>query len=234
MYASGSTWVFNASRKIAAALFPGLPLVAPFITLNAELPDLEKRGSLTIVKSHETDDAAALALSRHAHAIWLSVRDPRDCVTSLMLYQEYDFDLALATVAHTARFCARFAVHPRAELLRYEDGFIDDPATLDRFAAGFGATLAAPDRARIFAETRRVSIEALIERLEDSPTAVEPEPGHFVDLASQWHNHHAHRTGEIGRWRHMLTAGQVTTVEQRLADWMARFGYRPAAAGPNT
>ena len=42
---------------------------------------------------------------------------------------------------------------------------------------------------------------------------------------SQWHRHHAGRSGEIGRWRRRLTAPQVVAIEQHLQDWMAAYGY---------
>jgi len=222
---SGSTWVFNAVRKVALALAPDRPVLGPYIVRHAELPSLDDMTRLVIVKSHETDEAAAAELSEYAQAVWISIRDPRDCVASLMQYHGLAFDTALRDVEQDARFCDRFTTHPRARVLRYEAGFVDEPATLDRIAAGFGGVLAAPDRARIFAETRRPAIEAFIEQLDQLPTAVRPSPGNLVDTVTQWHNHHANRTGEIGRWRHMLTQPQAAAIELRLGDWMNAFGY---------
>ncbi len=222
---SGSTWVFNAVRKIALALAPDRPVVGPYIVRHAELPVLDDTAHLVIVKTHITDEAAATELSEHAQAIWISIRDPRDCVASLVQYHDLAFDTALRDVEQDARFCARFTTHPRARVLRYEAGFADDPTTLDRVAAGFGGVLAAADRARIFAETRRPAIEAFIGQLDKLPTAVRPDPNDLVDTVTQWHNHHANRTGEIGRWRRMLTPPQAAAIELRLGDCMNSLGY---------
>jgi hypothetical protein len=49
---------------------------------------------------------------------------------------------------------------------------------------------------------------------------------------THWHTHHAGRTGEIGRWRQMLTEEQVLEVERLLGDWMDRFCYSRYAARP--
>jgi hypothetical protein len=164
MYASGSTWVFNATMKIAAAIVPQVPVRGLFITTHAELGSLDDNGELAIIKSHDT-------------------------------------------------------------------GFIDDIATLDSIAASFGGGLTVSDRARIFAEMRRPAIETLIARLDSSATTQRHDAsGDVVDTATQWHKHHAHRTGEVGRWRHMLTPQQAAAVEQQMQDWMAAFGYRADVA----
>jgi hypothetical protein len=231
MYASGSTWVFNATMKVAATVVPQTPVFGCFVTRNEELDFLADRSRLPIVKSHDTDEAAAVTLAQRADAVLISIRDPRDCVTSLMLYQHYGFANALASIERTARFCARFVSHPGAMLLRYESGFIDDPMTLDLIAASLRGRLAVDDRARIFAETRRPAIEAHIARLEVLPTTLRDQrSGDMVDTATQWHTHHADRTGEVGRWRHTLTLQQVAAIEQRMQDWMAAFGYRADVA----
>ena len=62
------------------------------------------------------------------------------------------------------------------------------------------------------------------------PPCTATTSGDVLDLTTQWHRHHANRTGEIGRWRHELTLPQVAGVEQRLQDWMAACGYRAEVA----
>jgi hypothetical protein len=249
-HGSGSTWVFNAVRKVALAQAPGRTLREVYVVSHADLgradlgraglghadvghaglvglddPAVAENAPLLIVKSHATDEAAAAELSQHARVIWLSIRDPRDCVASLMQYHAVAFDAALSHVESDVRFCGRFTTHPRARVLRYEAGFIDAPATLDHIAAGFGGVLDPDDRARIFAETRRPAIEAFIAQLDQLPTAVRPSPGNLVDTVTQWHNHHANRTGEVGRWRHSLTQPQAAAVELRLGNCMNSLGY---------
>ena len=226
MYASGSTWVFNAAMKVAASVVPAKPVVGHYVAArDQQLDFLDDPASLPVVKSHDTDEAAAIKLAQRADAVLLSIRDPRDCITSLMLHQRASFPAALDVVEHTARYCARFASHPKANVLRYEARFFDDTATLDRIAACLGSGLAAADRARIFAEMGRPAIEAFIARLEDLPTTLRHVSGDVFDTVSQWHRHHAGRSGEIGRWRRRLTAPQVVAIEQHLQDWMAAYGY---------
>lgn len=227
LYASGSTWLFNAGKKIAAASGLGAGLVSCFVTNKPEL--VFPAGTVTaIVKTHETDRAAADTLAAQSEAIWLSIRDPRDCIASLMMYQDCTFDEALEMTEDAARFCLLIQHHPRTTLFQYEDNFFDDPATLDAIASSFRSNLKAADKARIYAETRRSAVEAYIKTFPHVPTVVsQPEAGHFVDLDTQWHTHHVGRDGEVGRWRRLLTAGQAGVVNERLADAMIGFGYRP-------
>src|ERR1700722_531188 len=231
MYASGSTWVFNVAMHIGAVLAPEKPPNGRYITDASEL-DLDRSAvDDVIVKTHNVDNASAQTLRRLAASLLISIRDPRDCVSSLLLYQRYPFELALQAVEGSARCCALFAAGPRTLLLRYEDGFTDQPATLDRIAATLGGHLREADRTEIFAANSRTSVEGRIATLHTLPTAIHDTcSGDIVDPATQWHRHHANRSGEVGRWRHLLTLAEVAMVEHRLGDWMRWFGYPPEVA----
>jgi hypothetical protein len=56
-------------------------------------------------------------------------------------------------------------------------------------------------------------------------TLRDPRSGDMLDPETQWHRHHAGRAGEVGGWRRILSPAQATTVERRMADWMAASGY---------
>jgi hypothetical protein len=242
MYSSGSTWTYNVTRQIAASVTSVKPVLLHFVSRAADVALFERLantapqpGGAHIVKSHEIDDEDAVtALSLRADAIIVTIRDPRDAVTSLMLYQDFVFDRSLSLVEKSARLCARFTGDPRSLLLRYEEGFADDVTTLDRIAASFHRSLVASDRTRIFASSRRAAVEALIAGLPQQPTSLinVARPDRVLDPVSQWHTHHAGRSGEIGRWRHMLTEAQALEVDRRLGDWMDRFSYHREKVQP--
>ena len=225
MFASASTWVVNTIRSVGEATTPGASYRVFFLETADQLPPGWAGSERLLIKTHHTDDIAADLLARAASRIWISIRDPRDCVASLMTYMHLDFDNSLASVERSALACARPAGSPKATLLRYEDKFADNLATLDLFAAGFGAVLTPDDRQTLFQATRREAIEAMIESFGADETLDDGTPGHRVHPATQWHTHHLNRTGEIERWRRTLTAAQVAEVEFRLGAWMRRFGY---------
>ena len=94
LYASGSTWLFNAGKKVAAAvgLLPGL--ASAYVVYQAEL-QFPAGTCNAIIKTHDTDGAAARTLARESQAIWLSLRDPKDCVASMITYHGCSFDEAM-------------------------------------------------------------------------------------------------------------------------------------------
>lgn len=231
MYASGSTWVFNVAVRIGAALTPGMPPVGRYIASFKELDTDPSVINHSVIKTHDIDDASAEQVGRLASSLLISIRDPRDCVTSLMLYQGYPLAQAVGATDASARLCARFATDPRTLLLRYEDRFIGEPTTLDRIAATFGGGLSDADRTRILSEHSRSAVEARIAALASLPAAIhDARTGDIVDPATQWHRHHANRSGEVGRWRHLLTLADAVIVEQRLGNWMHQFGYTAEVA----
>ncbi len=143
-----------------------------------------------------------------------------------MIYQQCTFEEALEMMRDAAPFCLAAIDDPRTLLFKFEDRFFDTPATLDRIAGSFGKSLASVDSQRIFSGLARSSVEAFIEGFADIPTVVtQPEPGHLVDLDTQWHTHHVGRDGEIGRWRRILSDTQQATIHSELAALMHRFGY---------
>jgi hypothetical protein len=230
IYGSASTWVFNVALKIAERTEGPRPL-GLYATQAAELDGLAP-GFLPVVKTHDVDTAGTVRLGALASAILLSVRDPRDAVGSLMLYMRNPFATALQRVEASARYVARWRSDPRVLLLRYEDGFADRPATVAALAGRMGRVLAPADAAAIFAATTRAAVDAHIAGMGTLASALrDAASGDVVDTATQWHTHHAGRTGEVGRWRRLLAPPQVQAIEARLGDWMDAFGYSRSAPG---
>jgi hypothetical protein len=225
MYSSGSTWVFNALLSVADAVFPGESHVGIYAESLDHLPFGWEETDRLIVKSHHPDETAIARLAQRADRLWISIRDPRDCVASAMTYMFPDFHSALDAVTRSAEHCARYILDSRCMLMKYEDGFIDNPTTLNRFAAGCSRSLLPEDRDRLFQQMRRTAIESMIQKFEQNETVDDGFAGHRVHLKTQWHTHHLNRTGEVGRWRHTLSAVEIVEVHRRLGPWMERFGY---------
>lgn len=233
MYASGSTWLFNVMLKLAEALAPETPRVSRFVASEGDVGDLAPAGRALFVKSHETDAPAEERLARAADMIIVSIRDPLDVVASGLEYQHCDFTKALDLAEKSARQCSRHVGDPRATLLRYEAGFVDDAATVDALAVRLGGVLPLHQRNSIFASTRRRAVERFIADLPRQPGVLIHRPtGDMLDPVTHWHTHHAGRTGEVGRWKRLLNAGQVREVEDRLGDWMAAYHYPLGRAAP--
>lgn len=228
MYGSASTWTFNVVQKIAGSLAPTKPVTPLFVAHT--LPDRDENSGTLVVKTHGTDVARELA--RRAEAIIITIRDPRDAIASLMRYNKTPFDLALRVTDASAATCARFMSHRRSVLLRFEDRFFDDPATVERIAAMFPGVLPLSESRRIFDELRRAAVDAFIANLEALPTtesSLDDLTGQWdtYDEVTGWHKHHAGRDAEVGRWRRELSDRQVLTIESHMQPLMERLGYLP-------
>ena len=226
MYSSASTWLFNVVVMLSTALFADRWVRSRYIVVARDLPGELAPDELFVIKTHHTDDQAATELGRRVAAIIVTLRDPRDAVASLLTYHGMGFDEAMDKVAQSARECARFSADRRTLLLRYEDRFFDDPATLDAIAARIAGPVPREQREEIFAATSRPAVEAFISGMDALPTIVRHTAiNDAVEMETQWHRHHAHRSGEVGRWRRELTAAQVERIETELRPWMIRFAY---------
>jgi hypothetical protein len=228
MYSSASTWAFNLVQKLAGAVMPDHPVTAGFV--DSFLKDFDESGGILVAKTH----AAAIAdeLARRASAIVITVRDPRDAVASQMVYSKTPFDRAVRITEESAIMCARFMTDARAIVLRFEDRFFDDPATVERVATIFDGALSDFDRQRTFAETRRDKIEEFIAGMHHTPTFREgfdtaDGQQYMYDEVTCWHKHHAGRKGETGLWRRELSVQQVSIIEERMERLMLELGYRP-------
>jgi hypothetical protein len=225
MYASGSTWLYNTTRDVAGQLYPEAWVNGAYAEGMEALTRLPP--GLNVVKTHHLPRPAGQFLHARADRILLSLRDPRDAVTSLMQHMGQSFLQALHWAEESALFCARHAGDARATLFIYETGFTEAPGTLDLLAAALGGTLPAAARAALFTSTRREAIEAKIATLEALPTSWRnPANGDLVDTDTQWHRHHAGRSGEVGRWRRLMPPEGVAVIERRLGGFMREFGYR--------
>jgi hypothetical protein len=225
MYASASTWLFNATRQVAQAALPGTRVFGTYADTVSVLEALDP-SALNIVKTHDLERAATQFAATHATHIIISVRDPRDGVTSLMQHMRHSFPQALEKIENSARFCAHFASDPRATTFLYETNFSGDPNTFQRLAAIFNETLAPDTISTLHTANTRTAIDEKIAALEHLPTAhKDPRSGDIVDTDTHWHRHHGNRTGEVGRYRRLLPPAAVDIIEARMGGFMGQFGY---------
>jgi hypothetical protein len=231
MYASGSTWLFNAARATAQTLYPAARVNGLYAETKRALRLAP--GAINVVKTHELPEDAAQHLTAQAERILLSLRDPRDAVTSLVQHMGEPFPRALARVEASARFATRLAAGPRTRLFIYESGFTEREDTFATLAAALGGTLTPVQSGSLFAATRRSKIEEKISMATEQPTAWRDRAtGDVVDPDTQWHRHHAGRSGESGRWRSFLSLQQVAEIEQHLSGFMQDFGYPRESPAP--
>jgi hypothetical protein len=222
MYGSASTWLFNVVRLLHTCLGTAEPRVH-FFGDAGDFGGFDRPEIVDLVKSHEiADEATILELAKRARKIFITVRDPRDAVTSLLLARSHSFARALHYVEQSAKLCAAMRADRRALLLRYETGFFAAPPTVALIAAHLDMAVAAADAEAIFAANSRAAVEKHIASMAGRPGVLRDEvSGDLLDPQTQWHTHHAGRRGETGRWREVLTPEQIREIESRIPLFMS-------------
>jgi hypothetical protein len=213
MYASASTWMLNAVREIQIASGVG-DVAVHFVREKINVELLDRKNTVNIVKSHEvTRETVLLALAGRADAILMTVRDPRDAIASLMEYQKTEFTKAMNLVKQSGSLCAEFLTDRRTTCFAYETHFFDRSETLLRLARILGCAISDDAATACFDRLTRPAVEKLIEQLPNRKGVLYDRlSGDFLDPQTQWHTHHAGRSGEIGRWRRKLSQAEAQQV----------------------
>ena len=212
LHGSASTWVFNVVRELMIASFGENRISAVYTEELGELPSLSQAGQYVLVKSHS--GAADLAwLQAVESEIVLSVRDPRDAAISMS--QRFNAQLERAA-RWLARDCRRMMeLGDRYPLLRYEDRFFEDRATVAQLAASLGLEISPAVIETIFATYATAAMRSRATELADRGTA--------FDQVTQIHRGHIGDT-RSGKWRDLPEPVRIK-LTQWFDPFLKRFGY---------
>lgn len=228
MLSSGSTWLFNVVAESLRRAAKGQRVAAFFANVPASFPAEAADANWLLVKNHQPE----AELVRHAIAaggtIVATVREPRDAAASLMTRFSVDFDYAERVVAASAAALAQLTRARTHLLLRYEDRFFDDPATVPAVASALGLRIAPAAAQRIFQQFTPRLVTRKIGELGRSG-AFDPalEPADQFDPATHWHPGHVGDRA-VGKFATVLSAAQQVRIAEATRDYCREFGY-PAA-----
>ena len=225
-YGSASTWLYNAVHALMEAEYGPVHqhIHRQFADSPDQLPRAVDPAAPLLLKTHAPTRGLRWLAARGGGRAILSIRDPRDAVASLMARFHFDYALCRDRVEQT---CQALPLLPDAVpclVLRYEDGFSQDPATLARIARFLGLKPSSRLRRRVFDDLTpdavRTRIAAMLEAgaLGPNPTA------HSHDGTSHWHPGHV-GDGLPGKFATVLTAGQAADIARRGAGFAEAFGY---------
>jgi hypothetical protein len=213
MYASASTWAFNVVRQILQAS-EAQSFRAVFTSGTERRIDWSQANGVTVIKSHEINgEERILDIARRSSKLLITLRDPRDCIVSLMQAQNFDFSRALTLVEQSAALCASFAKDRRSRIFRFETSFFKNPANVTEIANHLGYTIEKRVAEAIHHSLTRGEVEKYIDKLPEMQGILRDRiTGDLLDPKTQWHSHHAGRNGEIGKWEMVLSTEQLTAI----------------------
>jgi hypothetical protein len=233
---SASTWLYNAIIQLLKAQTAGRtgrkPRVVAFYAEDpASFPDDAATADYVVVKTH-IPSPAFVALTRFvAGTVFITVREPRDAIASLMQRFHHRYDDALREVAAGSRRMIELGrLNP--VVLRYESRFFDDQATVARVARHLGIRVPSSKLRAIHGSLTRDNVRARIAALARRGVfGRRPDPDCF-DPATHWHPGHV---GDAATGKHagVLSARQARGVLAATRQYCVAFGYgrlrKPAA-----
>lgn len=230
IHGSASTWVFNVVRELMIAAL-GEDKVASFFAEKIDWLDRpEVRGRHVVMKSHAGADAGWSTLVWLARApVLVSVRDPRDAALSM----RERFGVALPEILPAMMADCRLAMRAAQAghlVMRYEDGFFDDPAVPPRIARHLGLGLGEDVCRMVFERYRTEAVRqfaASIAELGTDRRVGSPGERLMLDRVTQIHHVHI-GDGAVGKWRTALSAPEKSSLAAAFEPYLRHFGYDPS------
>jgi len=226
MPGSASTWIFNVCVYLM-----GLPQRKVKVAYTddrlaeclAEIAAHAERVDVLVVKSHKADSTLFDFVSATQAQCMLSVRDPRDCIVSLMERFDFSFEDALTKLTKSCASLVQFRTLG-GPLFRYEDQFFQSAAVISDLHRYLN-----PRSALNIELLQRLYCQESVQKFIDNfdllpPTRVRKEGGDEYDLLKHWHRNHF-GDGLSGKWHTRLSAEQQAQAGQTLATALECFGY---------
>jgi hypothetical protein len=235
---SGSTWLYNAVIQLCESGFrrdskKGRPCrLLPFYADRIEdFPRDADSADLLVIKSHIPSPALAFLASFAGGSTFITVREPRDSIASLMKRFGHEFQVAKQEVARSAARMVELSAAGRPVVLRYEEAFFRKPTTMAYLAAQIGIALAPAILDRIYRSLTVTNVKREIATLAKSGAfGICGHPDSF-DAKTHWHPGHI-GDRRIGKYADILSPEMQRQVLCATLGYCDRFGYPNAVRAP--
>jgi len=226
---SGSTWLYNAviqlMRVSVRASGDRPPVVRNFYAEDvATFPPAVRQTDCLIVKTHIPSPALRFLVRFTRGTVFISVREPRDAIASLMQRFDHEFDTCLEEVSAGAAAVLELRNSGRHLLLRYENRFTQNRTSLTKIASHLGVTVNRDIIEKIRSNLTSENVTRKVEALRRKGAfGRKPNPNSF-DPPTHWHPGHV-GDGRIGKYSEVLSLAQQRAILRRLHEYCRIFGY---------
>jgi hypothetical protein len=225
---SGSTWLYNAVIQLMRASLRASGTRRPVKPFYAEdlaaFPPAVRKTDCLIVKTHIPSPALRFLVRFTGGTVFISVREPRDAIASLMQRFDHGFDTCLEEVSAGAAAVLELADSGRHLLLRYESRFTQNRKSLSRIASYLGMAVDGDVLEKIRLNLTPVNVTRKIETLSRNGVfGRKPDPNRF-DPLTHWHPGHV-GDRRIDKYSEVLSSAQQRAILRRLHEYCRTFGY---------
>lgn len=220
---SGSTWLYNVVLQLLKEKYRSG--VNAFYADNfAMFPPNTERARFLVIKAHEPSQGLVYLTRLTRGQMFLTLREPRDAIVSLMQRFDHKFEGALAETARQSRRIAEIDREEAMIAYRYEDGFFDRFETVEEIANAIGVKVGKAARERIYRALTRDSVRQKIGMLKKTGKFGKNPDANSFDSETQWHPGHV-GDGRIGKFEAVLSPAQQKNVLTATQAYRKCFGY---------
>jgi hypothetical protein len=220
---SGSTWLYNVVLQLLKEKYRRG--VSGFYADNfAMFPPNTESARVLVIKAHEPSKALVYLARLTRGEIFLTLREPRDAIASLMQRFEHKFESALGETARQSQRIAELDDSEEMVTYRYEDGFFDRFETVGEIAETLGIKVSKAAQRRIYHSLTRDTVRRTIGKLGKTGKFGKKPDSNSFDTETQWHPGHV-GDGKIGKFAGVLSAAQQKKVLAATHAYGKRFGY---------
>ena len=218
---SASTWVTNVVTDLL--MVERTTVFRVFADTLADVPKLSGARDIVLKCHHPKPDLRILAATGAAKVI-LSIRDPRDCVASIMQRFGRDARQAIDDVTSSLAYLDDLS-DEGALILRYEDRFFDDPGTVGLISDYLGLCVAEAERRQIGRRYEAGNVMALISTISAMPPSQTHTRSDSIEhIATGFHTGHI-SDRRSNKYRELLTEREIKFCEAVSSQAMVRYGY---------
>jgi hypothetical protein len=217
---SGSTWAFNMVCGILREAAPSLRVASCFAD-DWDAISWRSTRDVLVLKIHDPQGASLPFYEFLQPPVIVSVRDPRDCIASMVGWRGRTPELE----QHFRQSCAaaiRLAKIPGACVIKYEDGAIKNIATVRRIAERLGLSLWEGQATALMDELSAESVQRKI-------TASGEQNTELYDPVTLFHPGHVGNGLSKSR---ALPEDEIASINRWARDYCEAFGYDLPGAKP--
>lgn len=234
MKSSGSTWLYNVVFEIVKA---GLrqklakrstacktKIVQFYGDRVSDFPPNAASAFHIVVKTHLPDSSLDFLMRFSSARMFLTVREPRDAIASLMERFHHPFEGSLGDIGKGSVRIAHLRHAYNPPVFRYEDGFFDRRETVAAIARMLNVPLSKAEIGRIFERHTKAAVRRRIVHLTSKGFFGEHASPDDFHPRSHWHPGHI-GTGTVGKFAAILSISQQRSVLAATAKYCRAFGY---------
>lgn len=218
---SGSTWIYNAVLELCREYGNTIGVYSDDFPEN--LRELIRSNQTLVIKSHAPSQYLCELVRFFGGKSIVSVRDPRDCVVSLMEVFGFEKSAAIISVKNSADAIEKLLLENKSSIFVYED-MPDRLAAIMRLGNDIGYPVETAFAQTMAENLEPEKIRTRVMELErqgvlDSSNAV----GSYTN-ETHWHPGHV-GNGKIGKYINTLSKFDIAQIDRNNPYIMRNFNY---------